>query len=212
MRKYTALVSVGACLSLALAIGVAAGSSAARSELGGVVATQDAAESYKVDASHSSVNFRVLHLGTSYTYGRFNEFSGSFTYNADEPGQSSFTMNVKTASVDTGNTGRDNHLKNADFFDARQYPEIKFTSTAIKKTAEDRFDLTGDLTLHGVTKSITAKLEHVGSSNMGRFGPRRGFLATFKIKRSDFGMNYLVSEGAVGDEVSLTISLEGMKE
>jgi polyisoprenoid-binding protein YceI len=165
-----------------------------------------AADTYKVDPVHSTVIFRINHLGTSWVYGRFDDVAGSFTVDDKTP---SFDFTVNADSVDTNNKQRDTHLKSADFFSVKEFPTITFKSTAVTSTGDKKFDVTGDLTLHGVTKSITVPLEFVGAADT-KAGPRAGYEAHFNVKRSDYGMDKMV--GMVGDDVYLTVSFEGVKQ
>ena len=164
---------------------------------------------YSVDPVHSTVIFRIKHFGVSYFYGRFNSPTGHFTFDPEKPAESSFEITVKTANVDTHSPRRDGHLKSGDFFNAKQFPEITFKSTSVKKGRGDTLHVTGDLGLHGQTRQITIDLHHVGSRDT-RKGQLCGFETTFTIKRSDFGMTFML-EG-VGDEVTLMIGLEGGKK
>lgn len=169
-----------------------------------------AADTYKVDSVHSTVLFRIQHLGVSYTYGRFDEPTGTFTVDEADLSKSSVEMQLQAGNIDTGNAKRDGHLKSPDFFNVKVFPTITFKSTAVKKSADNTYEITGDLTLHGVTKSVTLTMQHVGSakSPMGDF--RSGYEGTLVINRTDFGMSNMV--GMVGDEVHLTISIEGVKQ
>ena len=164
---------------------------------------------YNVDPVHSTVIFRIKHFGVSYFYGRFNSPAGTFAFDPENPAESSFEITVKTANVDTHSSKRDGHLKSADFFNAKQFPEITFKSTSVKKGRGDTLKVTGDLGLHGQTREITIDLHHVGSRDTRR-GQLCGFETTFTIKRSDFGMKFML--GGVGDEVTLMVSLEGGKK
>lgn len=168
-------------------------------------------DTYKVDPVHSAMVFRIKHLGVSHFYGRFNEIGGSFTFDDNVASELSFDIQVKTASVDTNANGRDNHLKSADFFNAKQFPTISFKSTAVKQTSKETYDVTGDLTLHGVTKSMTVQMEFVGDGDRGqRFGYRAGFDTTFTINRRDFGMDYMPA--MLGDKVKIMFGLVGVEE
>ena len=171
-------------------------------------ATLLAADTYKIDPVHSMVIFQINHLGVSNIFGRFNAPAGTFTTD-DDPANISFNATVETANVDTNNTQRDTHLKSDSFFDAKQFPEITFKSTAVKKTGDKTYDVTGDLTLHGVTKSITVPLNLIGTAKT-QMGDRAGFGGTFSIKRTDYGMTFMV--GPVGDDVTLWVNLEGVKQ
>ncbi len=163
------------------------------------------ADTYKLDPVHSMIVFKVNHLGVSNTYGRFNGPTGTFV---TDDGKESFEASVATDNIDTGNPKRDQHLKSPDFFNSKQFPELTFKSTGVKKTG-DNYEVTGDLTIHGVTKSVTVPLTKVGEANTP-MGAREGFEGTFTLKRSDYGMTTMV--GPVGDDVTLMINLEGVKE
>jgi polyisoprenoid-binding protein YceI len=168
-----------------------------------------AADSYKVDPVHSSMAFRAKHMGVAYFYGRFNQLSGTFTIDEKNPAASSFEVQIKAESIDTNNPMRDQHLKSPDFFDAKQFPLITFKSRQVKAADEMTYEVTGDLTLHGVTRPITVKLERVGSGKGPRGGYITGFDTTFTIKRSDFDMKFML-EG-IGDEVRIMMGLEGTR-
>ena len=166
-----------------------------------------ATTSYKVDPAHSFVIFRIKHMDTGHVYGRFNEPNGAITIDDSDPSKSSFTLELATQKVDTGIQKRDEHLRSPDFFNAKQFPTIKFVSKEVKKT-DKGYEVTGDLTLHGVTKSITVNMEQTGQ---GAMGPRQiiGFETTVDLKRSDFGMKTML--GPAADDVRLIISLEAGK-
>lgn len=166
---------------------------------------------FQVDAVHSAVVFRVGHLGVANFWGRFNSISGSFTYDEANPAASMFDITVPTESVDTGNAARDRHLKTPDFFNAREFPNITFKSTGIEAATSEKWNVTGDLSLHGVTKPVTATIEWIGEGQTSQ-GHKRGFEATFIIKRSDFGMNYGLEGNAIGDEVKLIVAVEGVNK
>jgi polyisoprenoid-binding protein YceI len=168
-----------------------------------------AGESYSADTVHSSVVFRVKHMNTSHSWGRFNDIAGAFSLDESDPSQSQLDFKVKTASIDTANPARDQHLKSPDFFNAVQFPTIAFKSTAVAKASEG-YDVTGDLTLHGVTKPIRVKLVPTGTGKDMKGAPTAGIDASFIIKRSDFGMNKMV--GPVGDDVWVNVSIEGVKK
>lgn len=170
---------------------------------------------YEIDTAHSMIIFRAKHNGVSYNYGRFNEFSGNIVMTSTDvsgnmvPG-SLVEFEVKTASVDTGNEKRDQHLRNSDFFSAKQFPVITFKSTEVKakKGAKDVLEVTGDLELHGVKKSITVDVEITGRAKGKQGESLIGFESTFTIKRSEFGMTYGI--GPVSDDIRLTVSVEAV--
>lgn len=164
------------------------------------------ADNYKLDETHMSFYFKVSHLGFSDTFGRFNKASGSFTVAGEN---SKFDIVIDAASVDTGLEKRDEHLRNPDFFNTKQFPKITFKSTAVSISG-DTYTVTGDMTMHGVTKPVTFELaKHAEGEGPGG-GYRTGFSTTAVIKRSDFGMTYGLP--AVGDEVTLMISFEGIRQ
>jgi len=168
-----------------------------------------AADQYKVDPVHSSVIFRIQHLGVSYLYGRFNDKSGTVTIDESDPTKDAFDVSVKTDSIDTANPMRDKDLKSGDFFSVQEFPAITFKSTAVKPTGDNKLEVTGDLTLHGKTKSITVTLDRTGTKDT-RMGHRTGLEGSFTVKRSEYGMDHMLD--AVGDEVTLMISLESVKQ
>lgn len=173
-------------------------------------APRAAAEKYALDGGHSMVVFRILHLGVSYNYGRFNDVSGSFTWDSAKPEASAIEITVKAESVDTGVADRDNHLRGPDFFDAKQFATIDFKSKKVEKAGEHGLKVTGDLSLHGVTKSITLDVTHVGSGKDPWGGQRIGFETKFTIRRSDYGMNQMLD--LLGDEVTLMVGVEGVRQ
>jgi polyisoprenoid-binding protein YceI len=168
-----------------------------------------AGDTYKVDPVHSTVLFKVKHFGVGYVYGRFNKFAGTVSFDDANPADSSIAVTVNTSSVDSGNQGRDQHLRGPDFFNVKEFPEVTFKSTAVKKIDDHNYEVTGDLTLLGVTKPITAKVERIGTATDPRGGQRSGIEAVFTIKRLDYGMKFMPD--ALGDEVTVTAALEGVK-
>ena len=162
---------------------------------------------YEIDTAHSMILFRAKHNNVSYNYGRFNEFTGKIT--TDEfASMGMVEFEVKSASVDTGNEKRDQHLRSSDFFSAKQFPVITFKSTKVsaKEGEEDVLEVTGDLELHGVKKSVTVDVEITGRAD-GKDGESLiGFESIFTIKRSEFGMTY--GMGSVSDDIRLIVSIE----
>ena len=168
-----------------------------------------ASDSFKIDPIHGTVIYRINHLGVGNAYGRFNEPTGTVTIDKDDASKSSFTFEVQTSKVDTGNPKRDQHLQSPDFFNAKQFPTITFKSTSVKSSGDNRYEVAGDLTLHGVTKPITVTMEKTGEAQT-QMGYRSGWQTEVDLKRSDYGMNGL--QGAVGDDVHLVISFEAVKQ
>jgi polyisoprenoid-binding protein YceI len=167
------------------------------------------AETYTVDPVHSSLLFRIKHLSVSYVYGRFNNPEGTINVDDADPTKSSFDISVKVANIDTGNKNRDNHLKTPEFFNASEFPTMTFKSTSVKVGDDKKLEVTGNLTIHGQTKPVTATLEHVGTGNTP-MGQRAGYDGSLTIKRSDFGMNQMLE--AIGDDVTIKIGLEALKK
>jgi polyisoprenoid-binding protein YceI len=181
-----------------------------------LVGTRDArsapAESaWKGDTVHSFVMFRIGHNnGISLVFGRFDDFTVSLKAGEGDAGLTSVAFTVKADSVDTGNAKRDQHVKGIDFFNAKQFPEIAFQSTKLKALDKGTTEVTGDLTLHGVTKPVTVKVSKVGAGKGMKGEDLAGYETSFTIKRSDFGMTNMV--GPVGDEVTLTVAVEAAKQ
>lgn len=167
-----------------------------------------AADEYTYDLVHSSVSFKARHLDLSWIHGRFNLVDGKFSLDREKPENSTFTLTIPVDSVDTGNVARDLHLKQADYFDQKQFPTIDFKSTSCK-VIDGGFEVTGDFTMHGVTKSITFPL--LGGKEKEWKGVKRvGFSTELKLKRSDFGFDPKAI-GLIGDEAIIIIDCEGMR-
>lgn len=166
-----------------------------------------APKTYKIDTVHSTVIFKVLHMNAGNAYGRFNVIEGEIVHDDAAPEKGTVNITVKADSVDTANAKRDEHLKSPDFLNVAEFPTITYKSTTAKKISEKEYELTGDLTLHGVTKPVTAKLVHIGSVEDKRAGgTRAGAEATFTIKQTDFGM----TPKMLGDEVEVIVSTEAI--
>lgn len=167
------------------------------------------AGTWNIDPAHSTVGFSVRHLVVSKVRGTFDDFTGAITIAED--GTPSVVADIKVDSVNTRNEGRDGHLKNADFFEAEKFPVATFRSTSVKAKGGD-YVLTGEFTLHGVTKQIDLDLEFLGTNPGMGHGPVAGFEASCVINRRDFGITIdmpLEGGGAVvGDKISLNIEIE----
>lgn len=160
-----------------------------------------------LDPVHSSTIFRIKHAGCAWFYGRFNNTSGTIDLDLENPESGSIEITIQVDDVNTGAAQRDAHLKRADFFDAPQFPTISFKSTGITKgNTENMFEVTGDLTMRGNTKSITIPLEYTGQGQF-RGSTRHGFASTFTINRSDWEVSYGLGT-MLADEVQLTFGLE----
>jgi polyisoprenoid-binding protein YceI len=173
--------------------------------------TSKRAETFAVDAVHSSALFRVQHLGVANFYGRFNEINGIFTFNEEDATGLTFDLTIPADSIDSNSEQRDNHLKSPDFFNAREFKTLTFKSASARKVDDKAYEVTGDLTMLGVTRPLTAVVHWTGSAS-SRGKHRCGLETTFSIKRSDFGMDYGVEAGMLGDEVGIIIALEGVKK
>jgi polyisoprenoid-binding protein YceI len=167
------------------------------------------ADDYAIDTAHSSVSFKISHLGLSYVHGRFNSFTGGFSLDPSDPAKNSFKLDIKTQSVDTNNGARDNHLRSPDFFNAKQYASVTFKSTSVKPV-DGGFEVIGELTMHGETKPVTFTLKGGGTAEFPKGVTRTGFATDFVIKRSDFGVGKPMP--VLGDEVSVSIGFEGTKK
>ena len=175
-----------------------------------------AADTYKVDRVHSTILFKIRHSGLSHFYGRINDFEGTINIAPDNIENAALEFTVYTNSVDTNNANRDGHIKNADFFNSRQYPKATFKSNYIKEIANGVYDLRGDFSFHGETKTVTAKLTDISwGEQQGK--PAMGFHAVFSIDRSDFGITKYVDSnnpesGPLGDKVEITVSVEAVND
>ena len=174
----------------------------------GMAATGD---DYSIDPVHSSVSFQVSHLDLTWLNGRFNEFSGTFTLDPSDPSKSSFKMTINPESVDTNNSKRDGHLRSPDFFNTKQFPNVSFTSTAVKPI-EGGYQVTGDLDLHGVTKPITFTLKGGNKAQFPAGVQRTGFSTSFVLKRSDFGVGNPKFAKMLGEDIYVVVGVEGTKK
>lgn len=167
-----------------------------------------AAGSYKVDSGHSFVMFRVMHLGIGAAYGQFRDLKGELVYDADQPANNSISLTIDAASIDTNSADRDKHLRGADFFSVKEFPEITFQSTKIESAGENEFKITGMLKMHGVEKEVIAKGKLLGAGKDPWGNTRVGLEADFKVDRLAFGVDYM-PEG-LGKEVHVVVALEGI--
>lgn len=167
------------------------------------------AADYKIDPEHSFVTFRIQHLGYSWLYGQFRDISGRFKYDSADPEVSSISVQIDAASLDTNHAERDKHLRSADFLDVDNFGEIRFEST--RYTGTDAAGIVeGNLSLHGVTRNIKIKVSKVGEGKDPWQGYRAGFLGTYTLTRSEFGMRYNLGQDSETMEVQL--SIEGIRQ
>jgi polyisoprenoid-binding protein YceI len=171
---------------------------------------------WNIDPSHSAIAFSVRHMVVSKTRGRFTKWSGQLRFDAQNPASSSVEVTIDPRSLDTADAQRDAHLRSADFFDVEKHPSASFRSTRVEVTAEDRYSVTGDLTIHGVSKPVVLEVTYEGSGKDPWGGERAGFLATTSIVRKDFGLEWnkpLETGGLlVGEKVELTLEIEAVKQ
>ena len=174
-----------------------------------------AADTFTVDKVHSDVSFQVRHF-VSKVRGDFTDFEGTIQIDQARPEASSVVFTIKTASINTKNEGRDKHLNSPDFFDTAKFPEITFKSTKIAANGKDKYNVTGDFTMHGVTKEITLPVTYTGSMKDPRGGERAGFELTTTLNRQDYGVkfNKTMDNGSLmlSDDVVVTILLETVKK
>jgi polyisoprenoid-binding protein YceI len=174
-----------------------------------------AADTYVFDKSHSTLGFQVRHLFSTVP-GKFDDFTGTITYDEANPENSSVEVTIKTASVDTGVKMRDDDLRSPNFFDAAKYPEITFKSKSVKMTGNNTAEVTGDLTMHGVTKETVLKVELTGKgAGMKPGSVVSGWNAETALKRTDYGLTWnKVIEGTqvVGDDVKIDLNVEADKK
>jgi polyisoprenoid-binding protein YceI len=189
-------------LTLSLGLAALAGSASAQA-------------TYQIDTAHSAAQFSVRHMMISNVKGEFDKVSGTFTYDPKNPAASSIDAVIDATTISTRNTKRDDHLKSPDFFDTAKHPAITFKSKQVWKSG-DRLMAKGDLTMHGVTKEVTLEIDGPTAEIKERGGARIGASATTKINRKDFGMSFnraLETGGAVvGDEVTITLDIEGVRK
>ena len=178
----------------------------------GAVASQETpaakVETWKIDSVHSSTLFRIQHAGAGRFWGRFNDVTGTVDWPRDNAAAPGFDVIVAAESVDSGNAKLDGHLKSPDFFNAREFETMTFTSTGGERVDDTHWKVTGDLTLLGVTKPATAVIEFTGLRGNPVLA-KAGWEAVFEINRSDFGMNWGVDRGALSDDVKIIVALEG---
>jgi polyisoprenoid-binding protein YceI len=167
------------------------------------------ADTFKIDPAHSSIIFSVNYLGLNNLYGRFNDISGTVVFDKADPSKGSVELSIPIQSVDTHHDKRDQDLKGPDFFNAKQFPVMTFKSNKVEGMG-DGYKVTGDFTLHGVTKPLTLEIEKISQGKGMKGEIRAGGETHFTIKRSDHGMNFM--QGAVGDEINIIVSLEGVRQ
>ncbi|AUD02772.1 YceI family protein [Spirosoma pollinicola] len=171
---------------------------------------------WAIDPTHSEIQFKVKHLVISTVTGSFSQYEGEVESVGNDFADAKVSFSADISSISTGQEQRDGHLKSADFFDAEQFPKLSFVSTSMTKTGDDVYSLVGDLTMHGVTKSVTLKVEH-GGQMVDFYGQTKaGFEAAGTIKRKEFGLTWdgVTEAGGVvvSDDVKLVLNIQLTKQ
>ena len=170
-------------------------------------ASKTEAATFSIDPVHSMALFRVRH-GVSMFWGRFNKVTGTITYVPDSASGLELEVTIAIDSVDSSSEKLDGHLKSEDFFYAEKYPNATFKSKTARKTSDNIYEVSGDFTMRGVTRPLTVTVEWLGTSESPR-GTTCGLETSFTVKRSDFGINYGLSTGMLGDLTRITVAMEG---
>jgi polyisoprenoid-binding protein YceI len=173
------------------------------------------AKDYTIEGAHSEADFAIKHLGISTVHGSFHKITGVVKFDAANIEKSGVEATIDVTSVDTGNSARDTHLKSPDFFDTAKFPTMTFKSTSVVK-AGDHYDVKGDLTMHGVTKSVVLKLDPPTKDLMGMDKkPHRGFTATTVLNRRDFGLvwggNTAAGDAVLGDDIKVELDIDAVQ-
>ena len=175
-----------------------------------------AVATYNVDPAHSEVGFQVRHLGFSRVRGYFGEYEATIRLNPDQLSTLQVEATIQADSISTGDDKRDAHLRSEDFFEVETYPELTFESTGVQNVSADSFELTGNLTMHGVTKPVTLKGTYLGAGQDPWGGQRVGFEASAKINRKDFGLNWntVLETGGVlvSEEVEIVLNVQAVRQ
>ena len=178
-----------------------------------MTATHANAADYVIDTkgAHAFVNFKIKHLGYSWLHGRFNTFDGQFNYDAKNPNASKISVNIDTASLDSNHAERDKHLRGGDFLNVSKYPQASFKSTAIKFDQDgEEATVTGEFTLHGVTKTISFEIDKIGEGKDPWGGYRVGFEGETSLKLADYGIDYDL--GTASTHVDIGLFIEGIRQ
>ncbi|SNZ07387.1 YceI family protein [Cohaesibacter gelatinilyticus] len=177
-----------------------------------VAALPALAADYVIDTkgAHASINFKIQHLGYSWLTGRFDTFSGNFSFDEKDPAASNVMVEIDTNSVNSNHAARDKHLRSADFLEVDKFPTASFKSTKVEVTGDKTAKIHGDLTLHGVTKSVVLDTKYVGGGKDPWGGFRQGFEATTQIALKDFGIK--MDLGPASQTVDLSLHVEGVRK
>ena len=178
-----------------------------------MTATHASAADYVIDTkgAHAFVNFKIKHLGYSWLHGRFNTFDGQFNYDPKNPNASQISVNIDTASLDSNHAERDKHLRGGDFLNVSKYPQASFKSTAIKFDQDgEEATVTGEFTLHGITKTISFEIDKIGEGKDPWGGYRVGFEGETSLKLADYGIDYDL--GPASTHVDIGLFIEGIRQ
>jgi len=178
----------------------------------GLSASPTYAANYVVDTkgAHAFIQFKIKHLGYSWLLGRFNRFDGQFSYDENNPSAAKITINIDPASIDTNHAERNKHLRSDDFLDVDKFPTAKFVSTSYTAKENGKATITGNLTMHGVTKMISIDVEEIGAGKDPWGGYRRGFAGSTTLTLKDF--NIKMDLGPASRQVEMFLSIEGIKQ
>lgn len=171
---------------------------------------------WEIDAIHSNVEFSVRHMMISTVRGRFAEVNGHIDFDPADPTSAKIEVEIPVASIDTRSEGRDEHLRSDDFFAADKYPNMTFTSSRVEAAGGNRYRVTGDLTIRGVTREVVLDVEFHGTHPDAYGGVRAGFSATTSINRFDYGLtwNAAIESGGVvvGDTVKINLEIQAVRQ
>ncbi|MDG1734127.1 MAG: YceI family protein [Thalassotalea sp.] len=178
--------------------------------LGAAMVLPAQAADYVIDdkGAHAAINFKVNHMGFSYVTGRFNKFNGTFTLDEKDMSKSKVSVTVDTTSIDSNHAERDKHVRSGDFLDASKFGKATFVSTSVKDKGNGKVAITGDLTLHGVKKSIVIDAVKVGEGDDPWGGHRAGFAGSTSISMKDFGLAGVMDFG----DITFDLHVEGIKQ
>lgn len=176
------------------------------------LAAAQAAE-YQIDSDnqHAFIQFKISHLGYSYILGTFDDFTGTFSYDPENPSESSVDVTVDVSSLDTAHAERDKHILSSDFLDASKYPQATFESTGFEPTGEGEGELSGELTLHGQTQPITMHVEHIGGGEDPWGGYRQGFEGSTTLEPADYGIDMSKYPEPMR-QLELYVTFEGVRQ
>jgi polyisoprenoid-binding protein YceI len=170
---------------------------------------------WNIDTSHSGVHFTVRHMVISKVRGAFDRWQGTVDFDEQDPAKSKVSVRIDAASINTREEKRDAHLRSADFFDVEKHPELTFESTGVEKLDGNEYRVTGDLTIHGVTKSVVLEAEYLGLGKDPWGNERIGFQARTTVNRKDFGLNWnqVLEAGGVlvGEKIEIALDVQAVK-